>query len=115
MAGASAGPHFDEESHTPVAKPRSFAGNHAAVIFAEVGQHGASPTASSARITSKPDIEPTTPVSHVATLHQIMPSAYARFAPKRSITQPAGNCITAYVHANTLPSSPICVRVRPSS
>src|SRR5215469_4273720 len=74
-AGASAGPHFDDESHTPVAKPRSLPGNHAAVIFAEVGQHGASPTASSTRITMRPEIEPTTPVSHVATLHQSMPTA----------------------------------------
>jgi hypothetical protein len=49
----------------PVAKPRSFAGNHAAVIFAAVGQHGASPTASNARIATSAAIDPTTPVNQV--------------------------------------------------
>src|SRR5882672_6382895 len=71
VSGATMAPTLDPALNKPVAKARSFLGNHSAVVLIAAGKFPDSPTPRAARATPKPKAERASACDIAATLQMI--------------------------------------------
>ena len=82
-------PTFAPALNNPVAKLRSFRGNHSATDLIDAGKLPASPSPRRKRVTDMPMMLFTKPCKTPAMLHTVMLIEKPRRVPSRSIIQPA--------------------------
>ena len=95
MAGAIIAPTFAPELKMPVAKARSFWGNHSATVLIAAGKLPPSPNPSSTRAEKKPPKLETSECAIAARLQAAMETEYPSFVPKRSTNHPKNSRLTA--------------------
>src|SRR6266700_992892 len=80
---------FEPALKTPVAKARSFLGNHSATALMAAGKLPASPRPSMLLQKPSPTTEPVSACNPAATDHHRIDVAYPMYVPNRSMNLPA--------------------------